>query len=123
MSLLSLFNIDTLRQRAARMAIVQLTLTEQFNQEPTQPLTLQTWELVYSEALTRLPNNTIMNIISKARTEPYRQTVLALFQTSEKVEFRFERPDISFLYMNGVIDSDRVDGQTTLTVGSVNFFL
>ena len=85
-------------------------LTDEFNKEKDKPLTMEHWLHVYMMALQALPNNTIINIISKAKTEPYRKTVLDLFKTGNKKEFRFEEPDISFLYMNGVISNENIDG-------------
>jgi len=51
-----------------------------------------------------LPNNNILNIISKAKTSPYREVVLALFQTETKIEFSYDDAYLNYLYMNGVID-------------------
>lgn len=84
-------------------------LTEQFNEKKHQPITMTEWNRVYIHALRALPNNNIINLISKAKTEPYKQTVLELFRTENKIEFRFEKPDFSFLYMNGVITFEAGD--------------
>jgi hypothetical protein len=85
-------------------------LTEQYNKDHSRPLGMEDWNLVYSEALHTLPNNSIINLVSKARTEPYRQTVLELFRTGGKVPFEFEDPQLSYLYMNGVITWERSEG-------------
>lgn len=58
---------------------------------------------VYSKATNILPNNTILNIISKAKTEPFKTFVLEMFRTDEKIPFRYDNPNINFLYLNGVI--------------------
>ena len=39
------------------------------------------FEGVYAAALNLLPNNNILNLISKAKQEPYKSLVLELFQT------------------------------------------
>lgn len=83
-------------------------LTETYNQEPEQPLTLAGFEKVYGAAIKLLPNNNILNIISKARQEPYKQFVLEMFRTEEKVRFEYDNPDINYLYLNGVIDQEKV---------------
>ncbi|MCP4135085.1 MAG: hypothetical protein GY754_29185, partial [bacterium] len=85
-------------------------LTRDYNKEPEKPLSMKQWDYVYMMALQALPNNNIINIISKAKTEPYRKTVLDLFKTADKMEFRFENLEISFLYMNGVISNEEIDG-------------
>ena len=78
-------------------------LTEIYNlHQPT--ITPRDFEIAYAAATQELPNNNILNIISKARQEPYKSFILELFQTREKIEFRYEDPVINFLYMNGVVD-------------------
>ncbi|MEZ4526024.1 MAG: AAA-like domain-containing protein [Desulfobacterales bacterium] len=78
-------------------------LTETYNKEPENPITLQNFEYAFKMAVQVLPNNNILNIISKARQEPYADTVLDLFKPGQKMLFRFDRPDLNYLYMNGVI--------------------
>lgn len=78
-------------------------ITETFNQQPDQPIDMPLFEKAYAAAIDLLPNSNILNIISKVKEEPYRQTVLDLFKTSEKSAFRYDDPQLNFLYMNGVI--------------------
>lgn len=80
----------------------QLTETE-YNQDRNKPIDMTLFERVYGAALYVLPNNNILNLISKARQEPYKQVVLELFRTDEKLPFRYDDPLLNFLYMNGVI--------------------
>lgn len=83
-------------------------LTETYNKH--QPsITLRDFEMTYALAINTLPNSNILNIISKAKQEPYQDLVLRLFQTDEKLEFRYDGPETNFLYMNGVIDVEVVD--------------
>lgn len=82
-------------------------LTETFNKEKQTPVSMQDFNYAYKEATDVLPNNNILNIISKAKQEPYRSQVLELFKTDQKIEFRFDDKELNFLYMNGVIDIDR----------------
>ncbi len=77
---------------------------EDYQVDTERPITMENFERVYAAATYVLPNNTILNIISKAKQEPYKAFVLDLFKTDEKVEFAYDNPDINFLYMNGVID-------------------
>ncbi len=61
------------------------------------------FEKVYGAALHILPNNNILNLISKARQEPYKHVVLELFRTDKKLSFSYDDLLLNFLYMNGVI--------------------
>lgn len=82
-------------------------LTETYNEEPSQPLDMRTFRLAYGAAINVLPNSNILNIISKAKQEPYRDLVLELFRTDEKIAFAYDDPIMNFLYLNGVIDWER----------------
>ncbi len=84
-------------------------LTETYNQAMDKPITMTLFEGVYVAALNLLPNNNILNLISKAKQEPYKSLVLDLFQTQEKVNFVYHDPIINFLYMNGVISVERAN--------------
>lgn len=83
-------------------------LTETYNQTTDKPITMTQFEGVYTAALNVLPNNNILNLISKAKQEPYKQFVLELFQTKRKINFIYDDPLISFLYMNGIISPEQV---------------
>lgn len=58
-------------------------------------------------AVHALPNNNILNIISNARQEPYKEIILNLFRTDEKKEFAFDDRLLNFLLMNGVIGTEK----------------
>lgn len=80
-------------------------LTETYNRhQPT--ITMQDFENTYKAALNLLPNNNILNLVSKAKQEPYKALVLDLFRTSKKLFFRYDDPTTNFLYMNGVVEPD-----------------
>ncbi len=83
-------------------------LTETYNQATDKPITIDHFEDAYVAALNLLPNNNILNIISKAKPESYKPLVLELFQTKMKVNFIYDDPIINFLYMNGVISVEQV---------------
>ncbi|MCP4132884.1 MAG: AAA family ATPase [bacterium] len=76
--------------------------------EKDKPVTIDTFEEVYAAATLVLPNNNILNIISKAEQEPYKNLVLELFRTDEKIEFKYDDKKLNFLYMNGVISREKV---------------
>ncbi len=79
---------------------------EKVTPDKTQPLNPAWFERAYAASLAILPNNNILNIISKARDPRYSDLVIDLFQTGEKIEFAFSDDQHNFLYMNGVIDAE-----------------
>ncbi|MCP4157486.1 MAG: ATP-binding protein, partial [bacterium] len=84
-------------------------LTETYNKDKSKPITKRHFEIIYSAALNDLPNNNILNIISKAKKDPHKKTVLELFKTDRKIPFTYRKPHLNFLYMNGVIDREKVN--------------
>jgi len=83
-------------------------LTEKYNQATDQPITMAHFKGIYAAALDLLPNNNILNIISKAKQETYKPFVLELFQTKKKIKFTYRDPMVNFLYMNGVVEVEQV---------------
>ncbi|HLP59837.1 MAG TPA: AAA-like domain-containing protein, partial [Candidatus Deferrimicrobium sp.] len=83
-------------------------LTETYNHDPDKPITMVNYKEVYGAATHVLPNNNILNLISKVNKPPYDGMVMELFKTGEKIAFNFDNPDINYLYMNGVIDQEKV---------------
>jgi len=47
-----------------------------------------------------------LNIIAKARKQPYQQLVLELFRTDRKLDFSFDHEETNYLYMHGVVDKE-----------------
>ena len=86
-------------------------LTEVYNRhEPT--ISMHDFDYVYNAAVDALPNNNILNIVSKANDASHKPLVLDLFRTNSKIRFRYDEPHINFLYLNGVIDQEiDVDGK------------
>ncbi|MFN8490761.1 MAG: AAA-like domain-containing protein [Caldilineaceae bacterium] len=82
-------------------------LTQQYNPAPNQPLTQEIFESMYADAVQVLPNNNVLNIIGKAKQQPYQAVVLDLFKVDRKVPFTFDEPLLNFLYTNGVIDYEQ----------------
>ncbi|MFC2141261.1 hypothetical protein ACFLQP_03080, partial [Acidobacteriota bacterium] len=70
------------------------------------PITRQDFEKGYAAAIFDLPNNNILNIIGKARKQPYQQLVLELFRTDRKLDFSFDHEETNYLYMHGVVDKE-----------------
>jgi len=90
-------------------------MCEKHNETPNEAITMKQWKLTYAYATHVEPNNTIMNLVSKANQEDAKDLVFELFKTEEKTIFRFEDLRTNFLYMNGVItfengiDNDKND--------------
>lgn len=82
-------------------------LTEKYNPGPNQPVGQETWELVWHKARFVEPNNTVLNLIAKARDPEYQGFLLKLF-THADLPFAFHDPKLSYLYMHGIIESDTV---------------
>jgi hypothetical protein len=82
---------------------------ENYRVDKSRPITMKNFKEVYSAATHILPNNNIMNLISKINKPPYDEIVIEFFKTGEKVEFKFDKPDNNYLYMNGVIDLEKAE--------------
>ncbi len=81
-------------------------LTETYNDNPKEPITKTKFDQVYYKAVRSLPNNNILNILSKVNRKPYKDFTLELFRTEAKIEFSFDNEMINYLYTNGVIDRE-----------------
>ncbi|MEM7127910.1 MAG: AAA-like domain-containing protein [Chloroflexota bacterium] len=93
-------------------------LTETYNRHG-DTITAHDFEIAFSAGLDILPNNNILNIISKAKEEPYVDMVYQLYQTEKRMPFSYDDPLLNFLYMNGVIDhtSEQTSG------GEIDFYV
>ena len=83
-------------------------LTETYNMQTDHAITMDDFEEVYADAIDVLPNNNILNIISKAKQTPYKSFVLEMFRTDAKIRFRYDNQNINFLYMNGVVSREKI---------------
>jgi hypothetical protein len=77
-------------------------LTEKYNEDRGSPVTLADWDRVLMLAHRVEPNNTVLNLIKKAKG-PYRHHVMGLFGRAD-VPFSFDQDWCSYLYTNGIID-------------------
>ncbi|MCP4150913.1 MAG: hypothetical protein GY757_24415 [bacterium] len=89
--------------------------TEDYQIPKNRSINMRDFEILYAAATYALPNNNILNIISKAKEEANRERVLKMFQTDEKMEFRFDDEVTNALYMNGIADKE--------LVGSTRYYL
>lgn len=98
---------ETLGQPGLTCWLAEL-ITETYNHDLKKPVTMYNFEEAYAAATHILPNNNIMNIMSKVDKSPYDQWLIEIFETSEKTAFNYEDKIINYLYMNGVIDEEKV---------------
>ncbi|MDZ7762189.1 MAG: ATP-binding protein [Desulfovermiculus sp.] len=88
-------------------------LTEKYNPGPGQTIDLASWRHTYQAALQIEWNNTVLNMIKKAKGA-YLPEVLDLFSNPEK-PFSLDKDWCNYLYLNGIIDSSHIkDGHGQL---------
>lgn len=76
-------------------------LTTTYNPGSETPIDVRTWNDVYEAALHKEWNNTILNLIKKARG-PYLNSVLELFEKSD-LPFSIHAEWCNYLYLNGIV--------------------
>lgn len=77
-------------------------LTEKYNPGQRLIIDMETWKRVWQKARFIEPNNTVMNIIAKARVPEYQNFLIKLFG-SNNIPFSFHRPLCNYLYLHGII--------------------
>ena len=81
-------------------------LTEKYNPGMDKVIDMEVWEDVYLNAVHVEWNNTVLNLIKKAKGR-YLEQVLDIFNHSD-IEFSLDVDWCSYLYLNGIIDVDTV---------------
>jgi len=76
-------------------------LTEKYNQKSDQSIDMKQWNRVYLKACEVEHNNTVINMITKARNE-YITDVIELF-TDAGIHFSFDYDWCNYMYMHGII--------------------
>lgn len=82
-------------------------LTEKYNPDKNQVIGNEIWEEVWLDSRTLEPNNTVMNLIAKARLKEYQPFLAELFSRAE-IEFLFHDPLHNYLYLNGIIAPEKI---------------
>ncbi len=85
-------------------------LTEKYNPGKENPIRLNEWKRVYHRAMNVEWNNTVLNLVKKARGE-YRDHVLELFARSD-IRFSLDAEWCSYLYLNGIIGTKTETDET-----------
>ena len=86
-------------------------LTEKYNKEKDRAITMHDWTECYIWAKHVEPNNTVLNLLAKARGE-YLDRVLTLF-ANPNTPFDFRADWCNHLYMNGIITPVRAESIQT----------
>ncbi len=81
-------------------------LTETYNPGTGKPIDLDAWTDVMTAAIHKEWNNTILNLLAKAKG-PYRGRVIELFHKSD-VPFTIQAEWCGYLYLNGIIEEEKV---------------
>ena len=81
-------------------------LTETYNPGAEKTISLEDWKDVYRRACFTEWNNTVLNLVKKAKRQ-YRSYVLELFANAD-VSFTLDADWCNYLYLNGIIVSDTV---------------
>jgi hypothetical protein len=88
-------------------------LTQKYNKSLDQPIDINQWHRVYLAACEVEHNNTVRNIITKARND-YKLNVIELF-TNANVHFSFDYDGCNYMYMHGIITYEKQEDQNRLT--------
>ncbi|MBF0202704.1 MAG: AAA-like domain-containing protein, partial [Desulfamplus sp.] len=83
-------------------------LTEKYNTAPDSPIDFPLWEEVLGAALYVEWNNSVLNLVKKAKT-PYLKEVLELFSSSD-IPFALDSDWCGHLYFNGIISHEKQPG-------------
>ncbi|HLP46044.1 MAG TPA: ATP-binding protein, partial [Candidatus Kapabacteria bacterium] len=92
-------------------------LTEGYENHPndtSKPIRLVDFQKLYRLALDVLPNNNMINLISKAKVLPYKHTLINLFKTEKPLNFNFDDEEINYLYMNGIIEPEIISSESSI---------
>lgn len=84
-------------------------LTEKYNETKSEPITMEQWERAFTMALQVEPNNTVLNLLKKARG-PYLAQVMEVF-SNQNIPFYWDQDWCNFLYTNGIIDVEETEDE------------
>jgi hypothetical protein len=76
-------------------------LTEKYNEDTTKTIDMNQWKRIYKRSINIEHNNTILNMIIKAKTD-YKTYVFQLFKDSN-IQFSFASDWCNYMYMHGLI--------------------
>ncbi len=83
-------------------------LTDRYNPGPDKAINDDVWKLVWLKACFVEPNNTVMNLIAKARKVEYIGFLTELFAQAN-IPFSFDNLLHNHMYLNGIISTETVE--------------
>ncbi|MBF0102666.1 MAG: AAA-like domain-containing protein, partial [Desulfobacterales bacterium] len=95
---------DTTRGQPGLVCWFGELLTETYNPGLAELITMAVWQRVFHRALTMEWNNTVLNLIKKAKSPDYNEYVIALFSQAD-IPFQIDMEWCSYLYFHGIIDA------------------
>ncbi|SLM32558.1 conserved hypothetical protein [Desulfamplus magnetovallimortis] len=98
---------DTTRGQPGLVCWFGELLTEKYNTETQKNIDISAWEDVYRAALYREWNNTVLNLIKKAKGK-YKDKIVELFTNSDQ-PFTIDSEWCSYAYLNGIIDFETIN--------------
>ena len=88
-------------------------LTKKYNETPQKSINMKLWKKVYKRSIHIEHNNTLQNLIIKAKNE-YKNHVYELFKNSN-IEFTFASDWCNYMYMHGIIAYTEVEKDDDIT--------
>jgi len=82
-------------------------ITEKYNTPPKKTVDINQWKKIYTRSINIEHNNTIQNMIIKAKTE-YKSHLFKLFKTPN-MPFTFAADWCNYMYMNGLISYTEIE--------------
>jgi len=82
-------------------------LTEKYNPNPTKTIDIKQWKKIYKRSINIEHNNTLQNMIIKAKNE-YKEYIFQLFKESN-ITFTFSASWCNYMYMNGLISYTEIE--------------
>jgi hypothetical protein len=82
-------------------------LTEKYNEDTSKTIDMKQWKRIYKRSINIEHNNTILNMIIKAKTD-YKTYVFQLFKDSN-IKFTFASDWCNYMYMHGLITYTEIE--------------
>jgi len=87
-------------------------LTQKYNENPNKPIDMNLWKKVYTRSQNIEHNNTILNIIAKAKNE-YKYQIFQLFQNPD-IDFSFAVDWCNYMYMHGLVRYEEIESDNDI---------
>jgi hypothetical protein len=88
-------------------------ITEKYNKTPQKTVDINQWKKIYTRSINIEHNNTVLNMIIKAKTE-YKSHLIQLFKTPN-MPFTFAADWCNYMYMNGLISYTEIETEDKIS--------